>query len=167
MLFIGTIMIPSDVVLVTNYITISRLGLVNTYLGIMLIYFVSALNIFMMRQNFLSFSKSLKEASHIDGCGNFRFLLQILLPISTPAVTTIFISSFIGIWNIYLWPLIVTNQNNKRTVQIGITMLNFPEGTVYGPIMAASIIVLLPSILIFLIFQKKIVSGIMGGSIKG
>lgn len=167
MLFMGTIMIPSDIVLVTNYQTTASLGLINTYLGMMLIFLVSATNVFMMRQYFLTFSVSLKEAAAVDGCGNLRFFLQILLPLSTPVITTIFISSFIGTWNTYLWPMLVTNDNAMRTVQVGVTMLNFPDGTVYGPIMAASILVLLPTLLIFVLFQKKIVGGIMGGAVKG
>ena len=166
MLFMGTIMIPGDIVLVTNYQTVARMGLINTYLGMMTIFFCSATNIFMMRQYFLTFSSTIKEAATMDGCSNLRFFLQILLPLSTPVMTTIFISAFIGTWNTYLWPMLVTNDNNMRTVQVGVTMLNFPDGIVYGPVMAASILVLLPTLLVFLFFQKRIVSGIMGGAVK-
>ncbi len=166
-LFMGTIMIPGDVVLVTNYQTVANLGLINTYLGMMIIFLCSATHVFLMRQYFLTFSISLKEAATIDGSSNLRFFLQILLPLSTPVMTTVFISSFIGTWNTYLWPMLVTNDNLMRTVQVGVTILNFPDGIVYGPIMAASILVLLPTLLIFLIFQKRIVGGIMGGSVKG
>ncbi len=163
---LGTMMIPADIVLVANYSTVSKLGLVNTYLGVMIVFFVSAVNIFVMRQHFLGFSKSLKEAAYIDGCGNFKFYAQILMPTSVPVITTVFISAFIGTWNTYLWPLLVTNSNEMRTVQVGITMLNFPDGTVYGPIMAASILVIIPTIIVFVSFQKKIVEGMMSGSVK-
>jgi sn-glycerol 3-phosphate transport system permease protein len=166
MLFMGSIMIPGDIVLVTNYQTVARMGLINTYLGMMTVFFCSATNIFMMRQYFLTFSTTIKEAATVDGCSNLRFFLQILLPLSTPVMTTIFISAFIGTWNTYLWPMLVTNDNRMRTVQVGVTMLNFPDGIVYGPVMAASILVLLPTLLVFLFFQKKIVSGIMGGAVK-
>lgn len=166
-LFMGTIMIPGDVVLVTNYQTVASLGLINTYLGMMIVFLCSATHVFLMRQYFLSFSISLKEAAIIDGASNLRFFLQILLPLSTPVMTTVFISSFIGTWNTYLWPLLVTNDNLMRTVQVGVTILNFPDGIVYGPVMAASILVLLPTLLIFLMFQKRIVGGIMSGSVKG
>jgi sn-glycerol 3-phosphate transport system permease protein len=166
MLFLGTIMVPSDIVLVMNYRMVAGLGLINTYAGMMIIFLCSATNIFMMRQYFMTFSTSIKEASTIDGCGNFRFFVQILLPLSVPVMTTIFISSFISTWNTYLWPMLVTNQNNMRTVQVGVTMMNFPDGVVYGPIMAASILVLLPALVIFVIFRKKIVGGIMGGAVK-
>ena len=163
----GTVMIPGDVVLVTNYQTVSRLGLVNTYLGMMVVFLVSAMNIFIMRQNFLTFSKEIKEASEADGCGNFRFFATILLPLNKPVITTVFISAFMGTWNTYLWPMMVTNQNELRTIQVGVTMLNFPEGTVYGPIMAASILALLPIAVIFVIFRRQIVGGLMGGAVKG
>ena len=163
----GTVMIPGDVVLVTNYQTVSRLGLVNTYLGMMVVFLVSAMNIFIMRQNFLTFSKEIKEASEVDGCGNFRFFATILLPLNKPVITTVFISAFMGTWNTYLWPMMVTNQNELRTIQVGVTMLNFPEGTVYGPIMAASILALLPIAVIFVIFRRQIVGGLMGGPVKG
>lgn len=163
----GTVMIPGDVVLVTNYQTVSRLGLVNTYLGMMVVFLVSAMNIFIMRQNFLTFSKEIKEASEVDGCGNFRFFATILLPLNKPVITTVFISAFMGTWNLYLWPMMVTNQNELRTIQVGVTMLNFPEGTVYGPIMAASILALLPIAVIFVIFRRQIVGGLMGGAVKG
>lgn len=167
MFCLGTIMIPADVVLVTNYQTISNLGLINTYVGMMSVFCVSAMNIFMMRQNFLTFSKSLQDAAYIDGCGNFRFFLRILLPTSLPVLTTVFISSFISTWNTYLWPLLVTNDPAMRTVQVGVTTLNFSEGNTYGPVMAASVLIMIPTVLVFLVFRKQIVSGMMGGSVKG
>lgn len=166
-LTMGTIMIPGDVVLVTNYQTVSKLGLVNTYMGMMIVFMVSALNIFIMRQNFLTFSKEVKEASEVDGCSNFRFFATILLPLQKPVLTTVFISAFIGTWNTYLWPMLVTNKDELRTVQVGVTMLNFPDGTVYGPIMAASLLVLLPIAIVFVVFRKQIVGGLMGGAVKG
>lgn len=167
MVMLATIMIPADIVLVANYRTVASLGWVNTYLGMMVVFFVSAMNIFQLRQSFMTFSKSLKEAAHIDGCSNFKFFIKILLPTNVSTLLTVFITAFIGTWNTYLWPLLVTNKTEMRTVQVGVTMLNFSEGTVYGPIMAASTIVLLPSLILFLTFQKKIVSGMMAGGVKG
>lgn len=167
MLMLATIMIPADVVLVANYRTVSSMGWVNTYFGMMVVFFVSAMNIFQLRQSFKTFATSLKEAAHIDGCSNFNFFIRILLPTNFSTILTVFITAFIGTWNTYLWPLLVTNKTEMRTVQVGITMLNFSEGTVYGPIMAASMIVLLPSLVLFLTFQKKIVTGMMAGGVKG
>ena len=167
MAMLATIMIPADVVLVANYRTVSSMGWVNTYFGMMVVFFVSAMNIFQLRQSFKTFATSLKEAAHIDGCSNFNFFIRILLPTNFSTILTVFITAFIGTWNTYLWPLLVTNKTEMRTVQVGITMLNFSEGTVYGPIMAASMIVLLPSLVLFLTFQKKIVTGMMAGGVKG
>ena len=166
MTMLATIMIPADVVLVANYRTVSSMGWVNTYFGMMVVFFVSAMNIFQLRQSFKTFATSLKEAAHIDGCSNFNFFIRILLPTNFSTILTVFITAFIGTWNTYLWPLLVTNKTEMRTVQVGITMLNFSEGTVYGPIMAASMIVLLPSLVLFLTFQKKIVTGMMAGGEK-
>lgn len=161
-----TIMIPPDVLIVSNYSTISKLGLINTYFGMCSIFLISAANIFILRQHFLSFTKSLKEAAFIDGCGNIKFFTQILLPVSKPIIVTVFISSFVNVWNQYVWPMLVTNENEMRTIQVGITMLKDRESSIFGPVMAGVTVALIPTVLIFLIFQRKIVSGMMSGSVK-
>ena len=168
MLCMSTMMIPGDVVLVTNYKTDASLGLTDTYLGMMAVFLLSVLNIFMMRQYYLTFSKEIYEASRIDGCSNLRFYSRILLPLSKPVIATVYISSFVSIWNTYLWPMLVTNDDKLRTVQVGITMLNSADGsTIYGPIMAAAVMVLVPTVFVFVIFQKQIVGGMLSGSVKG
>lgn len=168
-LAVGSMIIPADVLVVQNYFTTAELGLINTYAGMMVVFFVSATNIFMMRQTFLSYAKSLRDAALIDGAGNFGFFLRILMPSNVPIVTTVFISSFVGIWNTYLWPLLVTNANEMRTAQVAVTMLNISEGSSYGPgaVMAAAVVILVPSVLVFLLLQKRIVGGIMVGAVKG
>jgi len=164
---LGTMLIPADATIITNYFTVSHMGLVDNYLGIMILYFVSAMNVFLIRQYFMSISKELKDAAEIDGCGSFRFYTQVLLPVSQPVLVTVFISSFVSTWNMYLWPLLITNKGEMRTVQVGITMLNFAEEASYGATMAGAVIVLVPSLLVFLIFQKHIVRGMTSGSVKG
>lgn len=168
MLCMSTMMIPGDVVLVTNYKTVASLGLTNTYLGMMAVFLLSVLNIFMMRQYYLTFSKEIYEASRIDGCSNMAFFWRILLPLSKPVIATVYISSFVSTWNTYLWPMLVTNDDSLRTVQVGITMLNSADGsTIYGPIMAAAVMVLIPTVFVFVVFQKQIVGGMLSGSVKG
>lgn len=168
MLSMTTMMIPGDVVLITNYKTVAGLNLTDTYLGMMIIFFVSVLNIFMIRQQFLSISKELFEAGKVDGCSNLRIFTQIIMPVSKPVLATVFISSFVTIWNTYLWPMLVTSDNAMRTVQVGVTMLNSADGgTIYGPIMAASTLVLIPTVLVFVVFQKQIVGGMVSGAVKG
>ena len=165
-LTMATIMIPPDVLIVSNFTTISRMGLINTYVGMCSIFLVSATNVFLLRQFYLSFVKSLKEAAYVDGCGNVRFFLWVLLPASKPIMVTVFLSSFVSVWNQYVWPMLVTNRNEMRTIQVGITMLKDRESAIFGPVMAGVIVALLPTVLLFLIFQRKIVSGMMSGSVK-
>ena len=98
------------------------------------IFLVSATNVFLLRQFYLSFVKSLKEAAYVDGCGNVRFFLWVLLPASKPIMVTVFLSSFVSVWNQYVWPMLVTNQNEMRTIQVGITMLKDRESAVFGPV---------------------------------
>lgn len=168
MLCMATMMIPGDVVLITNYKTVASLGLTDSYIGMMAMFFVSVMNIFMFRQYYLSFSKEIYEAAKVDGCSNIRFFTRILFPLSKPTIATVYISSFVSIWNTYLWPMLVTNDDKMRTVQVGITMLNSKDGgTIYGPIMAASVIVLIPTIFVFIVFRKQIIGGMMSGSVKG
>lgn len=166
-LVLGTMLIPGDSTIVTNYMTVSGMGLVNNYLGIMILYFVSAANIFLIRQYFLTISKELKEAAEIDGCSSFKFFTTILVPVSKPIIATVIISSFVSTWNMYLWPMLITTRNEMRTVQVGITMLNFSEEAAYGSTMAGAVMVLIPSLFVFIMSQKQIVKGMTAGSVKG
>lgn len=165
--FIGTMMIPSDLLIIKNYNTVAKMGLINSYLGMMIIFFVTVVNIFVMRQYFLSYSKSVREAALIDGCSNFMFFRKILIPSSKPVFITTFISSFVGVWNQYLWPLLVTNRNEMRTAQVAVTLLNFPDASPHGIVMAAAILIVLPSVIIFIGFQRYIKKGMMAGGVKG
>lgn len=167
-LILLTILMPIKVLVVSNYQTVSDFGLIDTYLGMMIVFFINALNIFMLRQNFMTFPKELKEAAELDGLSNWKFYWKILLPLSIPVLTTIFISSFIQMWNEYVWPLLVTNKDALRTVQLGVTMFSSSDtGTSYGPLSAAAILSLLPVAVVFIIFRKRIISGTMSGSVKG
>lgn len=165
-LVLATLIVPAEMLMVPNYFVTSSLGLINTYLGMMVIYMVSAANIFLLRQNFMSYSMSVYEASKIDGCGNFKFLIQILLPMSKSVLATVFISSFVTSWNAFLWPLLVTNMEKMRTAQVIITMFNVSElNTSYGQIMAAAVMILIPSVAIFVLFQRWI-TGSLQGAVK-
>lgn len=166
-LALGTMMIPPDLLIVKNYGTVARMGLINTYLGMMIIFFVTAMNIFVMRQYFLSFSRTIYEAAMIDGCSNLMFFMRVLLPSSKPVLITTFISSFVGVWNQYLWPLLVTNQNEMRTAQVAVTLLNFPDESPHGIIMAAAIMIVIPTVVVFVAFQRYIKKGMMAGGVKG
>ena len=166
-LTVGTMLIPGEATLLTNYETISKLHMINTYQGIIIMFIGSATSVFIMRQYFLGVSASIKEASEMDGCGDIRFFTRILIPISKPILVTVFITAFVEIWNVYLWPMLITNRNEMRTVQVGIAQLNSSEGSAYGVIMAGAVIVLIPSLLVFIIFQKQIINGMVTGAVKG
>jgi sn-glycerol 3-phosphate transport system permease protein len=160
-------MIPGESIVISNYMTIGDLGWYDTFQALILPGTASALSLFFMRQSFLGVPKELYEVSRIDGCTNFRFLLQILLPLSKSQLGALGIYAYLGAWNQYLWPLLVTNKDTMRTVQIGISMLKNSEALEINLVMAGVTIILLPSIVIFFAGQKQILSGRFAGALKG
>ena len=167
-MILGTMMIPSDVLLATNYLTVSRLHLLNTYTGVMVVSFVSASATFMLRQRFKTIPRDMREAASMDGYGDLWFILRVLLPITRPVVTTLFVQSFISLWNSYLWPLIATASSPEmRTVMVGITRLNSWEDENYQLVMAGVVISLIPSIILFLIMRRSLRKGGLEGSLVG
>ena len=166
-LVLGTMMLPGDTLVVVNFLSIMSLNLLDTYLGITIVHFVSAMQLFLLRQSFRSTPRELRDAALIDGCGNMRFFMNILLPISKPILITLYVQSFVGLWNLYLWPLMVTNTNDMRTVQIGVAMLTTPYGTNYDIVMAGVAIILVPSLLVFILLRRIIVRGMLAGALVG
>ena len=167
-LILGTMMIPGDVLLVTNYLTVSKMHLLNTYLGVMIVSFVSASQMFMLRQRFKTIPKDMREASSMDGYGDLWFIWKVLLPLSKHVVTTLFVQSFINLWNAYLWPLIVTASSPEmRTVMVGITRLNSWEDENYQLVMAGVCISLIPSLILFIVMRRNMKKGGLDGSLVG
>ncbi len=165
-LVLSTIMVPPNLLIVQNFVTVSKLHLVNTYIGVCSVFLISANNIFIIRQQFLTFTKSLQDAAKIDGASDLRFFFSILIPTNKAIIFTVFVSSFVNVWNQYVWPLIVTNRAEMRTIQVGITMLKDRESALFGPVMAGAVIALIPTLIVFIISLKKIVSGMMSGAVK-
>ena len=161
-LLLATMMLPADTLIVTNFQTVSRLGLKDTYLGMSIVSFLGASQMFILRQHFLSAPRPVREAAQLDGCGDLRFIVSILLPMSAPLLATLFLQCFVTQWNVYLWPLMVTNSSAMRTVQVGVTMLTTPEGTNYETVLAGSAVALAPMVLLFLLLRKRI-TGAMAG----
>jgi sn-glycerol 3-phosphate transport system permease protein len=167
-LILGTMMIPADVLLATNYLTVSRLHLLNSYLGVMVVSFVSASQMFMLRQRFKSVPKDMREAAQIDGYGDISYMINVLIPICKPVITTLFVHSFIALWNAYLWPLIVTASSpNMRTIMVGITKLNSWEDENYQLVLAGVCISLIPSLILFVIMRRNMKKGGMDGALVG
>lgn len=159
-LLLGTMMMPADTLTIANYQTVSRLGLIDTFLGMGIVSFAGAAQMFMLRQHFLTSPKALREAAMIDGCGDLHFLVSILMPTASPLIATLFLQSFLTQWNAYLWPLLVTNRPEMRTVQVGLTMLTTPEATNYEMMLAGAAVVMLPAVVIYA-FLRRFVSRAM------
>ena len=167
-LVLGTMMMPGDILLVTNYATVSKLGLLNSYLGMCIVSFVSASQMFMLRQRFMSVPRDLRDAAVIDGCGDLRYIVFMLIPICKPIIVTLFVQSFITLWNAYLWPLIVTASSaDRRTVMVGITKLNSWEDTNYELVLAGVTISLIPSLILFIIMRRNMQKGGTDGALVG
>lgn len=166
-LTLATMMIPGQAIIIANYLTVVHMGLIDTFGSLILPYLASAFCIFNMRQAFLSLPRELSESAKIDGCNSFQFFTRIGLPLTKPFLGSLGIYTFLGVWNQYLWPLLVTNSTQMRTVQIGIGMMKNAEGNAYGPIMAGTIMILVPSILVFILGQKSLISGLTAGAVKG
>lgn len=166
-IILGTMMLPADTLLVTNYQTVARLGLIDTYLGMCITAFVGASQMFMLRQNFRSMPKAFWDAARIDGCGDLRFIASVLMPISRPVLATLGVQSFVTSWNSYLWPLMVTNHNEMRTVQVGVTMLTTVDATNYEAVLAGVALSLIPAFLMFLLLRKNITRSMTAGALVG
>jgi ABC-type glycerol-3-phosphate transport system permease component len=166
-LMLGTMMVPGVVGLVPSFIIMKKLNWVNTYWSVVLPGTAHAFGIFFMRQYIRSIPDELIDAAKIDGCSDFGIYWRIILPVSSPALVTLAIMDFIGTWNDYMWPLIMLRTVDMYTIVLAITA--FPSARFrdpWGAIMAGSTVSVLPLVILFLGFQKRLVSGITVGAIK-
>ncbi|NLJ80612.1 MAG: carbohydrate ABC transporter permease [Firmicutes bacterium] len=166
-LFLGTMMIPGEVMLIPNYITMVNFGWVDTYQALIIPWTVSVFSIFLLRQFFMSIPRDLFEAALLDGCSKFRYLLTVLLPLSKPALVTVMLFKFIGSWNSFLWVLILTNTPKMRTIPVGLTYFISDVGAYYNYLMAASTFAMAPILVLFLVLQKQFIQGIAHTGLKG
>jgi sn-glycerol 3-phosphate transport system permease protein len=167
-LLLAALMVPDEITIVPNYLTIGALGLINTYAGIILPGASIAFGTFLLRQAFLSLPYEVIEAARVDGAGHLRTLLSVVVPMAQPAIVTMALLSLVAKWNEFLWPLIVTNTDTMRTLPIGIYWLRNSEGvTNWGVVMAGSLFLIVPVIVVFLFVQRYIVEGIAAGAVKG
>ncbi|PYI39249.1 glycerol-3-phosphate ABC transporter permease [Arthrobacter psychrolactophilus] len=164
---LGALMVPGHVTLLINYITIGNLGLINSYAGIILPGLGSAFGTFLLRQHFLSLPAEVMEAAELDGAGHLRRLFSFVLPMSIPAVVTVALIAVIDDWNEFIWPMLVTNTVEMRTMPIGLMYLKQTEGmNDWGVIMAGTVLVVVPMLLLFLFAQRFIVAGLAGTVVK-
>lgn len=165
---LGSLMVPFEATLISNYLFVAQAGWTNTYQGLILPFIASGFGIFLMRQFFLTLPRELFDAAMVDGCGRFRYLWLVLVPLSRPAIATLAVYTFLNTWNQFYWPLLVTNATEWRTTQVGITVFrNFEGGAVYNTQMAATLIVMLPTLILLVLGQRQLVSGLTAGAVKG
>jgi multiple sugar transport system permease protein len=164
--YIASMMIPTQVTLVPLYIMIARMGLVNTYAALILPAIAAPFGVFLMRQFMLSVPSEIIEAARIDGASEFRTFTKIIIPISKPAMAVLGIFTFVGQWNSFLWPLVVTNTSEMRVLQAGLSLLQEQVPMQYSYLMASATYSAIPMIIVFLAFQKYFLRGITVGAVK-
>ncbi|MBO4377615.1 MAG: carbohydrate ABC transporter permease [Clostridia bacterium] len=167
MCILATMMVPWEATIISNYLTVSKWGWLDTYHVLILPYGCGAMGVFLMRQNYLTFAKELHEAAKLDGCSNWRFLATIVIPLARPSLGALGAYVFLQQWNNYLWPLLVTNSDKVRTVQIGVAQMYDIDSESIALMMAAVIVTLVPSLSIFVFMQKNLINGLMAGAVKG
>ncbi|MCM3217058.1 carbohydrate ABC transporter permease [Niallia taxi] len=167
-LLLGTMMLPPQVTMIPVYMIFSKLGWVNTFLPLIVpSFFGSAYFIFLLRQFFKTIPKELEESAYLDGCGAFGIFWRIIIPLSVPSIITVALLSFMWTWNDFLNPLIYLNDDSKYTLALGILQFKGALLIQWGPMMAASVFIILPLIIIFFVGQKYFVQGIATTGGKG
>ena len=165
-LFLGTLMVPGEVQLVPNYITITRLGWLNTYYALIIPWLASVFGIFFMRQSFATIPQELQDAARIDGASHFTFLRRVVVPLSTPAFITVALLTFLGSWNALTWPLIVTNTPEMRPIMVGLLSFSSEWGTQPRLLMAAATFSVAPVLVLFFVLQRYFIQGIARAGMK-
>lgn len=166
-ILLASLMIPGIILLVPKFIILNEFRLINTYAGLTLPGLVSVVNIFLMKQFFETIPKDLEEAALIDGCSYFRIYWDIFLPISKPALAAVAIYTFQGSWNEFMWPVIVTTTRDMFTLPVGMAFLKNEFSVQWPLLMAGTILISLPTLAIFLIFQRYFVQGVASAGLKG
>jgi multiple sugar transport system permease protein len=167
LLYLATLMIPGQVTIIPNFLLMSWLGWVDTYMALIVPAAFSAFGTFLLRQFFLSIPPELEQAARIDGCSYFGVYRYIILPLSGPALATLAVFAFMTQWNAFLWPLIVTNKETMRTLTVGLRYFGDESVQQFNYLMAGTVMSLIPILILFLLLQRYFVRGIamtgMGG----
>lgn len=170
LMLLGTLMLPGHVTLIPNFIIMRILHWIDKYVAMIIPSLVNSqniFNIFFLRQFFLSIPRELEDAAIIDGCSRFRVFLNVIIPNSKPALATVAILSFNNKWNEFLWPMIVMNTYEKLPIQVGLSYLQQAISTNWGVVVAGSTIAIIPTIVVFLVFQKFFIKTIVNTGLGG
>ena len=164
---LATMMIPSQLIFLPVYLMFSKWGMINTYWSLILPSASSAFAIFMLRQTFKQVSEELLEAARLDKAGELKIITRIMLPLARPTVVTLAMLTFIGVWNDYFWPLVMTTKADVRTLPVGIASLRMTEsGINYHIMMAGNVILVIPVLIVFFIAQKQIIKAFTYTGVK-
>mgnify|MGYP004537758665 CR=1 FL=1 len=169
LLFLSLMMIPNELVIITNFVTVTDLNMRNTFMGLILPSVTSVFYIYLLKENFAQIPNELYYAARVDGTSNFKYLLKVMLPISKPTVITITILKVIECWNSYVWPRLITDNPSYYLVSNGIQEIRengFGRENIPA-MMAAVVVISVPLIVLFLIFRRQIMSGVSRGGTKG
>jgi multiple sugar transport system permease protein len=166
-LLLLTMMIPGQVCMMPVFLILKGLNLLNTFTGLIIPGATSVFGIFLMRQFMKGIPNEILESARMDGCGELRLLWSIVLPLCRPALATMTIFTFMGAWNEFLWPLIIMTKESKYTLPVALANLNGQHNTEWGLLMAGSVVVILPILLLFIFMQKYFVKGMVLSGIKG
>ena len=167
MLLVATMMVPGEILTIPNFVTLARLGWIDTYKAMVAPWATSVFSIFLLRQQFASIPQSYYKAARMDGCSDLRYLFTVMVPMSRPTVVSIALLKIINSWNSYLWPLISTNSREMRTLPVGLAYFSTEAGTDYNTLMAFSLMIITPTILVYLFTQKYIIQGVSKTGLKG
>ena len=165
-LIMGTMMIPAEVLYIPRFTMMTKIGWANTYRSIIIPGLANAFGIFLMRQNMMSFPTSLIEAARIDGCSELKIFFRIVMPNMKPALAALGIYTFMGQWGNFMWPLIILSSKEMYTLPVALASLDGLMYKDYGMMMLGATISVIPILIMFLIFQKQFISGLMGGAVK-
>jgi multiple sugar transport system permease protein len=166
-LMLATLMIPGQVVIAPLYEVVYRLGLVDSYAGLIVPGAVSVFGIFLFRQSILQVPDELLHAARIDGCSEFRAYWNIVMPVSRPMIGAFCLIAFMGAWNSFLWPQIILHDQARFTLPIALNQLVSVYTQKYGMLMAGTLLSILPVIGLFMLLQKEFVAGLTAGAVKG
>jgi multiple sugar transport system permease protein len=166
-IYLMTLMIPQEVLVVPMFIMMQRLGWVNSYPALIVPWAFTAFGTFLLRQFMLTLPHELEEAARIDGANRFRIFTQVILPLTVPALLTLGVFTFIGYWNSFLWPLLTVSDVNMATVPLGLNMFLGQTGNQWNLLMAASTISIIPAAILVALIQRHLVSGIALSGLGG
>lgn len=166
-LFLATLMVPAEVTIVANLQTVDSLGWRDSFQGLTAPFLAFAFGTFLIRQTFLGIPTELRDAAALDGYGHWGFLRQVAVPLARPAIAALGLFSFLLAWNQYLWPLLITEDADMRTVQIGLKSLASGRVDELNLVMAGTVVAALPILLLLLAFQRNLIRGLTSGAIKG